>query len=590
MTGNRHLFEITDLHYVYDGADSRNIEALRGISCNVNEGEFVAIVGANGSGKTTLARHLSGLLVPTSGSVRVEGLDTRESSGLPRIRSRVSMVFQRPEDQIVANTIEDDVAFGPENLGVPRDEIVSRVRWALETVGLWSVRQRPPSMLSVGQQQRVVIAGALAMRPSCLVLDEASAMLNPTGRRELIALLERLHAEGTTVILITHWMNEAAQAERLLVLDTGRIAFDGAPRDFFADVSLVASLGLEHPPLMELGIRLRDLWSDFPVNLMALEEMVNALLPLLQQSEPRVGRAFLGDTCVEVARKSGLSELEVKNLCYTYLSGTPLAAVALTGVDLRVPRGGVTGLVGPTGSGKSTLLQHGAALLQPESGSVLLRGRDVHDPQFERRELRDLVGMLFQRSEEQLFETYVGDDVAFGPRQFGLNRLEVRERARWAMDVVGLPFEEFKDRFTQGLSGGERRKAALAGVLAIRPELLLLDEPTAGLDPQARHRILQLFHELNEHEGVTLAIATHSMDDVAELANQVCVLDGGCVVGNGPPRDIFSMPRFLAEHGLEAPAVTSLMQQLRSGGAAVPVNVLDVQGALAALDRARVNK
>ncbi|MCJ7736054.1 MAG: AAA family ATPase, partial [Anaerolineae bacterium] len=149
---------------------------------------------------------------------------------------------------------------------------------------------------------------------------------------------------------------------------------------------------------------------------------------------------------------------------------------------------------------------------------------------------------------------------------------------------------EFKDRFTQGLSGGERRKASLAGVLAIRPELLLLDEPTAGLDPQARRGILQLFHELNEREGMTLAIATHSMDDVADLANQVCVLDGGCVVGNGPPRDIFSMPGFLAEHGLEAPAVTSLTQQLRSRGAAVPVNVLDVQGVLAALDRARVDR
>ena len=589
MTGDRQLFEITDLHYVYDGVDSRNIEALRGVSCNVNQGEFVAIVGANGSGKTTLARHLNGLLVPTSGSVRVGGLDTCDSSALQRVRSRVSMVFQRPEDQIVATTVEDDVAFGPENLGLPRDEIASRVRWALETVGMWSVRQRPPSMLSVGQQQRVVIAGALAMRPSCLVLDEASAMLNPTGRRELVSLLESLHAEGTTVILITHWMNEAAQAERLVVLDTGRVAFDGSPRDFFADASLVASLGLEHPPLMELGIRLRNLWPGFPVNLMTLEEMVNALLPLLHQSEPHVGTASPGDSSVEVAPRPGSSELEVKNLFYTYLSATPLAAVALAGVDLRLQRGGVTGIIGPTGSGKSTLLQHGAALLQPESGTILLRGRNIHDPQFERRELRDLVGMLFQRSEEQLFETYVGDDVAFGPRQFGLDRLEVRERVRWAMDVVGLPFEEFKDRFTQGISGGERRKASLAGVLAIRPELLLLDEPTAGLDPQARRRILQLFHELNEHEGMTLAIATHSMNDVADLANQVCVLDGGCVVGNGPPRDIFSKPGFLAEHGLEAPAVTSLMQQLRSRGAAVPVNVLDVQGALAALDRARVD-
>jgi len=589
LTGDRQLIEITDLHYTYDGASSCDIEALRGISCTVDQGEFVAIVGANGSGKTTLARHLNGLLVPTSGSVRIGGLNTRESAALPRIRSLVSMVFQRPEDQIVATTIEDDVAFGPENLGLPRDEIISRVQWALESVGLWSIRQHPPSMLSVGQQQRVAIAGALAMRPGCLVLDEASAMLNPQGRRELIALLERLHADDTTIILITHWMNEAMQAKRLIVLDTGRIAFDGAPRDFFADSSLVTSLGLGHPPLMELGIRLRDLWPNFPVNLMTSEEMVKALLPLLCQAEPHMGGALVGDTSGLGPRLAGPSELEVQNLCYTYLPGTPLAAVALDGVDLRVERYGVMGLIGPTGSGKSTLLQHGAALLQPDSGNVLLRGRNVHDPEFDRRELRGQVGLLFQRSEEQLFEAYVGDDVAFGPRQFGHDRLEIRERVLWAMDIVGLPFEEFKDRFTQGLSGGERRKAALAGVLAIRPDLLLLDEPTAGLDPQARRGILQLFRELTEREGMTLVVATHSMDDVAELANQVGVLDGGRVVGNGPPRDVFSMPGFLAEHGLEAPAVTTLMQQLRSRGAAVPGNVLDVRGALAVLDRARVN-
>jgi energy-coupling factor transport system ATP-binding protein len=590
VTVDRQLIEITDLHYAYHGLDSRNIEALRGVSCTVNPGEFVAVVGANGSGKTTLARHLNGLLVPTSGSVRVGGLDTREPSVLPRVRSLVSMVFQRPEDQIVATTIEDDVAFGPENLGLPHGEITSRVRWALETVGLWSIRQRPPGLLSVGQQQRVAIAGALAMRPSCLVLDEASAMLNPRGRRELITLLERLHAEGTTIILITHWMSEAAEADRLVALDTGRISFDGTPGDFFADISLVASMGLDHPPLMELGIRLRELWPDFPIGLMTPEEMVRALLPRIRQSEPLASGTLSVDTSGEEASDLGSLELEVENLGYTYLYGTPLAATALAGVDLRIARGGVMGLVGPTGSGKSTLLQHAAALLRPESGDVLLRGRNIHDTHFDRRELRAQVGLLFQRSEEQLFESYVGDDVAFGPRQFGLDRLEVRERVRWAMDVVGLPFDEFKDRFTQGLSGGERRKAALAGVLAMRPELLLLDEPTAGLDPQARHKILQLLRGLNEREGMTLAIATHSMDDVAELANQVCVLDGGRVVGNGSPRDIFSMPEFLTEHGLEAPAVASLMRQLRSRGADVPVNVLDVRGALAALNDARVNK
>jgi len=587
--GGRPLIEISDLHYTYEGENSPAVAALRGLSMQVRVGEFIAVVGANGSGKTTLARHLNGLLLPTKGSVVVNGLDTREPSVLPQVRSQVAMVLQRPEDQIVATTIEDDVAFGPENLGLVSDEIGSRVRWALETVGLWGIRHRPPHMLSVGQQQRVAIAGALAMSPTCLVLDEATAMLNPAGRNELIALLRKLHAQGTTVILITHWMNDAAQAERLVALAEGQVAFDGTPREFFAAPDRVASLGLELPPLMTLGVNLRERWPDFRVSPVTIDEMVGALLPLLGRNESTSVSDLPRTADTQEPFDPKFCELEVVDLRHTYLPNTPLATLALDGVSLRADRGSVVGLLGPTGSGKSTLLQHIAALLRPQSGRVLLRGQDVHDPRFDRRLFRDMVGMVFQRSEEQLFETYVGDDVAFGPRQLGLDRLEVRERVRWAMEEVGLPFQDFKDRFTQGLSGGERRKVALAGVLAMCPELLLLDEPTAGLDPQARRSVLDLLRRLNENDGITLTIATHSMEDVAELVDWVCVLDSGHTVGEGHPRHVFACPGFLASHGLDAPEVTTLMQRLRSQGVPVPVDVLGVEEAAAELDRARVS-
>jgi energy-coupling factor transport system ATP-binding protein len=586
---NRPIIEITDLQYAYPGGEAAEVTALRGLTLQVMRGEFVAIVGANGSGKTTLARHFNGLLVPGAGSVVVNGLDTREIILLPQVRSQVAMVFQRPEDQIVATTIEDDVAFGPENLGLAFDEINSRVRWALEAVGLWEIRQRPPHMLSVGQQQRVAIAGALAMRPACLVLDEATAMLNPAGRCEVIALLHRLSAEGITVVLITHWMNEAAQADRLIALADGLVAFDGPPREFFSVPPRVESLGLEMPPISALGAEIRNRWPGFPEFMLTGDELAAALISFLDRGAPEPVDSYSEDLMVRKGSGSDCRELEVVDLHYTYLAGTPLETVAMEGISLCLDKGQVLGVLGPTGSGKSTLLQLVAALLNPQSGRILLRGQDVHDPQFDRRQLRDQVGMLFQRSEEQLFETYVGDDVAFGPRQLGLDRSEVREHVRWAMDVVGLPFLEFKDRFVQGLSGGERRKTALAGVLAMRPELLLLDEPTAGLDPQARRGVLHLLRNLNDDESVTLAVATHSMEDVAELVDWACVLDGGHAVGEGTPRHLFTRQDFLKAHGLAAPEVTALMQCLRSRGVPVSTDVLNVQEAVTELSRVRAN-
>ncbi len=555
------MIDVHGLHHAYERPGVPPVEALRDVSLTLSAGEFVALVGANGSGKTTLARHLNALLVPTRGRVCVAGLDTADRANWPAIRSQVALVFQRPEDQIVATTVEDDVAFGPQNLGLPTDEIAGRVRWALDTVGMRDLRHRPPHLLSAGQQQRVAIAGALAMRPRCLVLDEATAMLDPAGRREVLALLQRLHAEGITIILITHWMREAALAHRVIALSEGRLAYDGLPRRFLTDGDRLAGLGLEPPPLAALAAGLARRWPDFPADLLTLDELAAALGPRL----PRWA-ASPPDSHSPAAREDQ-PIIAVRDLRHTYLAGTPLAAVALDGVELEVRAGEVVALLGPTGSGKSTLLQHLAGLLRPTAGQVLVAGRDVNDPATGRRFLREHVGMLFQRPEEQLFAAYVGDDVAFGPRQLGLDREAVRERVSWAMKVTGLPFLVYKDRFTQSLSGGEQRKAALAGVLALRPRVLLLDEPTAGLDPQARRTLLATLRHLNQAEGVTLVIATHAMEDVAALAQRAYVLDQGRIVAHGTPRQLFRQPDRLTALGLEVPEVTALMHRLRAATA-----------------------
>jgi energy-coupling factor transport system ATP-binding protein len=259
--------------------------------------------------------------------------------------------------------------------------------------------------------------------------------------------------------------------------------------------------------------------------------------------------------------------------------------VALDEVSLEVYAGEIVALLGPTGSGKSTLLQQIAGLMDPQAGQIRWHFNNSEPDQ---RVPRKEIGILFQRPEEQLFETYVGDDVAFGPRQLGLADEALRERVRWAMEMMGLPFLSYKDRFTQSLSGGERRKAALAGVLALRPRLLLLDEPTAGLDPRTRRDLLATLRRLNREEGMTLILATHNMDDVAVLAERVYVLAEGRVVMQGPTRQVFSRAGPLRALGLDVPAAVSVMTALRERGIAVPTDVLTLdEAAEAILSQAR---
>ncbi len=269
------FISIRDLSHIYEAQGLPPVEALRGVDLDIEAGERVAVLGANGSGKTTLALHMNALLLPSSGSVTVDGDSTADRGAHLRIRSKVGMVFQSPVDQIVATTVEDDAAFGPENIGVPREEIRERVRAALERVGMWELRGRSPYLLSAGQQQRVAIAGALAMKPRCIVLDEATSMLDPAASRGLLELLDGLNAEGVTVISITHRMEEAASARRLIVMDRGRVALDGPPRDVFSrDLS---PFGLSLPPAARMARILADSIPGFPRGLSTVREIVGAL-------------------------------------------------------------------------------------------------------------------------------------------------------------------------------------------------------------------------------------------------------------------------------------------------------------------------
>jgi len=271
------LIRIQNLTFAYNAQAERPIVALRDINLTIGQGEYLAIVGHNGSGKSTLAKHLNALLLPTEGDVWVAGWNTKDTAYTRDIRSTVGMVFQVPDNQIVATVVEEDVAFGPENLGVAEEELEKRVTWALEIADLLPLRKRAPHLLSAGQKQRLAIAGALAMHPRCLVLDEATALLDPAGRANVLSILRHLREEGVTIVAITHLMSEAAEADRVLVLDKGRIAMEGPPRQVFRQVEALRALQLDVPPVTELAFTLSTQLPGFPPDLLTVPELVEAI-------------------------------------------------------------------------------------------------------------------------------------------------------------------------------------------------------------------------------------------------------------------------------------------------------------------------
>ena len=272
------LVVVDGVRFEYRGRSEQPVVALDEVSLTVRAGERLAILGRNGSGKSTLAKHLNGLLLPTAGRVLVTGIDTRDAARRREIRQTVGMVFQNPDNQLVATVVEEDVAFGPENLGLPSDEIRRRVDESLDRVDLGHLRLRPPHLLSGGQKQRVAIAGVLAMRPRVLVLDESTAMLDPVGRAEVRAAVRRLHAEGTTVIAVTHFMDEAVEAERVVVMDGGRVVLEGSPREVFRQVDRLRELRLDVPQVTSLGRRIARRLPGFPDVLLGVEETADAIV------------------------------------------------------------------------------------------------------------------------------------------------------------------------------------------------------------------------------------------------------------------------------------------------------------------------
>ena len=559
--------------------------ALKDFFLSVSKGEFLAVIGHNGSGKSTLARLINGLLLPDKGRVKVFGMDTLEGKNPVEIRKRAGIVFQNPDNQMVASIIEDDVAFGPENLGVEREEIGKRIDWALKAVGMEAYRTGTPSRLSGGQKQRIAIAGVLAIKPDILILDESTAMLDPRGRREVMDVVTRLNREeGMTVILITHFMEEALLADRTIVLNRGEMVMQGTPAEIFLHSERLEAYNLSLPRIGRICKNLQA--AGIPVADCLTHEQLAAEVA---QEGAKAGAAHrsLPYIPAPVEQNGHEWDIDVKDLTFTYSAKSPFAQRALRGIDLHIDEGEFFGIIGHTGSGKSTLVQHLNALIKLPQAEKKYRPKkvkkgeqppvlphisvgqfDLADKKCNFVKLRESVGMVFQYPEYQLFAETVFADVAFGLKNFrkGITAEETEAAVRDALEIVGLSYEEVKDKSPFDLSGGQKRRVAIAGVIVTRPHILILDEPAAGLDPLGKQEIMELLHKLHREWCRTVIVVSHDMDEIADNCTRAAVISRGEAVLCAPPRELFKREEELSSLGLDIPITAKACARLKELG------------------------
>ncbi len=566
---------------------------LRAITCAVAPGELVGLIGLNGSGKSTLAKLMSGALLPTSGHVVVDGLDTAQPHERARVRALVGCVGQNPADQLISTVVHDEVAFGPRNLGCTDEECEQRVARALHAVGLGDYGARETNSLSGGEQQRVAIASVLAMEPRYVVLDEVTSQLDSAARADMRARIKSLADTGVGVVLITHDPIEALMCDRLLVLDAGAIVWEGSSAALLRADDGLWGKTLPQSPYID-----------------ALRLMLDAGYPLSRGCEPNACAAWLREACerglmpehvahkiyqvlAEGAEPSELScpgvhaaqesasapkisaplspdlaasgrarldgdstarppALVFKAATYAYDD----ARDALQGCSLAVSAGSMVLVAGPSGAGKTTLASLAAGVIEPQEGTVLVRG-EVPRP--------GTVGLSFQNPEQQLFLESVEQELSFAPRNAGQDEHEVSARVQRVAERLQITDVLSCDPFA--LSGGQARRVAIGGILTLDAPVAVFDEPTAGLDAPGRVALHALLRELAA-EGKTVLVVSHDVEEWLPLVDEVALLRAGELVWHGPPDSIRREPMLFARAGLAAPASLQLLQALE----AVPAN------------------
>ena len=592
------MIKIRDLAFEYFDRDEEGnltdmINAIRGINFDARKGEFIGVCGKNGSGKSTFARILNRLLVPIEGTVIIGGKDALDEDNILDIRKSVGMVFQNPDDQLIGSVVSEDVAFGAENIGVAQEELWERVITAVEQAGLGvysageadverrdgkadrkvrlaaakAFANRRINELSGGEKQKVAIAGVLAMKPQCIVLDESTSMLDPESRLEIIKTMKELNEKlGITIIMITHMMEELLVADTIYLLHQGKLVAKGRRESIFSKDSELFGYGLDYPKIVKIREFLLENNVIRDKSIFSVEEMVARIkkehpysfelgvkmpIPMSEHKKIDPVNAILVDklTC-------GYGKKKI-----------------LEDISFSVGKGEYVAVVGATGTGKSTLLQHIPALLKPMSGTVYVDGIDVNDRTTDIQALRCKIGYVFQYASQQLFGKNVYEDVVFGPRNVGVSEVEAEKRAYEAIKLVGLP-DDIYDMPISKLSGGQKKRVALAGVLAMKPEYLILDEPTSGLDPVGKKEMLDIIDALHREAGITIIMVSHDVETIAKYADRLIVLDGGHLSYDGDVAMGFYKQWCDNSSMANIPVITQLLISLRLAG--MPVDCVEI--------------
>jgi len=564
------MIRFNDVSFTYGANEGQlPIRAVDHLSFHVKKGSHVALLGRNGSGKSTIARLINGLLLPDEGSVIVGDMDTRDSLDIFEIPRICGMVFQNPDNQLIGTTVADDIAFGPCNLELSIDEVNSRVDEALRKAGLTDLRDRAPHNLSGGQKQKLAIASVMAMEPECIILDEATSMLDPLSRQSVMELiLELKDKSDISIVQITHHMEEAVLADYVYVISEGRITLEGIPAEVFDQFERVHAEGLSIPTHIEIARRIANATTApyRPEDIFSFDGAVSFVRSVLSQFSPSDVPGDRRDTIDKSASKTVESEdrrvddvahesdrervVEISDLSFAYVSDAGDPVKALKNVSLSVYKGEILGILGHTGSGKSTLIQHINGILPSKKGTVVVLGRDLSDRKVV-REIRRHVGLLFQYPEDQLFEETVALDIAFAPKQLNRTPEQVERAVLRAAKRLGV--DSILHRSPFELSGGQRRRVAIAGVLAAEPDIIMMDEPAAGLDPAGRDDLFSDLMTLAD-EGATLLIVSHDMETMASLCDRILILNDGEIAGCGTPREMTSSSEFLESVSLVLPS------------------------------------
>ena len=604
------------------------------------KGQIIAVLGRNGSGKSTFARHLNGLYAPNQGTVWIQGdsdvLDTSREGDLLAIRRAVGMIFQNPDNQMVGNTVAEDVGFGLENLGFQAEKIWERINEVLRLTGMEAYLERNVSHLSGGQKQRLAIASVMAMSPECIVMDEATAMLDPVGSRQILDTLYHLNREfGITVIMITHRMEETVRADQIYVMDDGNVELIGAPYEIYPQVEKLEQLGLDsllpYKLLHELKVDYSDdkkfvrdsdedaksALVDRKEGLLSVQDAADRVKEYLHDRKSFDTKNLNGQNVLddinsylndmkninkpETAEQinsaqedtpSSKNENEIyeyipdnrdgmdredhngilldarikkeilvgaDNLEYSYKDGAVLVP-AVEQVSFQIRKGEILAVAGQTGSGKSTLLYMLNGIYRPMGGTLKVDGIDVGKTK-NLKELRKKIGFVFQYPEYQLFESTVLADVMYGALNFGMPKAEAEQAAREALALVNIS-EEYFEYSPFDLSGGQKKRVALAGILAYKPEILILDEPVAGMDPKSKRELFALIHRLHEERNITVIFVSHDMKDVYEIADRILVMGQGKLVYDGAVEQAFGTPEIVEKLGLEMPEMAMFRETL----------------------------